>query len=97
MTRKYFMTNVSNKMAYENSADQIRLLQEQSDQGLHCLPFDLVIYVTAAKKKKSRICAKKVSTQVFKILGHLPYFVLIVTQFSLAFCMTYSLFRHPDV
>ena len=38
---KISYTNVSDKMAYANSADldKIFLLKEQSDQGLHCLPF----------------------------------------------------------
>ena len=35
-----FPTPVANKMAYETVQTQIRLLlKEQSDQGLHCLPF----------------------------------------------------------
>ena len=33
-------TNVSDKMAYANSADPDQTApKEQSDQGLHCLPF----------------------------------------------------------
>ena len=32
-------TKVSDKMAYVNSADPDQTAQEQSDQGLNCLPF----------------------------------------------------------
>ena len=37
---KILNTKVSNKMTYANSADpEQTALKEQSDQGLHCLPF----------------------------------------------------------
>ena len=51
---------------------QIRqLLKEQSDQGLHCLPFCLEYFEEQLHKKQNT--GKKVWNLVFEILGHLLY------------------------
>ena len=50
---KISYTNVTDKMAYMQTVQtQIRLLlMEQSDQGLHCLPFHLVFKEKLHKKQ----------------------------------------------
>ena len=56
-------------MAYANSADPDQTAhKEQSDQGLHCLPFH---YFKKQLHKKQNLC-QKVWNKVFEILGHLP-------------------------
>ena len=52
---------------------QIRLLlEEQSDQGLHCLPFHLVFKERKKLHKKQNLGWKSMEKKVFEVFGHLP-------------------------
>ena len=56
---------------------QIRLfLNEQSEQGLHCLPFHLEFLRNNCIN--SKIKAKIIWNKVFEIVGHLPYHPIIL-------------------
>ena len=62
-------------MVYANSADPDQTApKEQSDQGLHSLPFHQVFRETTAKNKaKFSPYAILLDTLVYEILGPLPY------------------------
>ena len=71
---KILYTKFSDKLVYANSADPdqtapegtlIRLLLKESDQGLHCLPFNQMLCETTALK----ICKDSVQTfETFTII-----------------------------
>ena len=70
---KILFTYFSHKH-YTNSADPDQTaLEEQSDLGLHCLPFYKVFCEQIHWRTKFR--QKEVWYEVLKILGHLPKFL----------------------
>ena len=65
-------------MAHANSADQDQTApEEQSDQSIL---FAIPLSILGNSHIKSLILSTKVWNKVFKILGHLPYFVQYFCQ-----------------
>ena len=76
------MLKVLTKWHMQTVQTQIRLLQEQSDQGLHCLPFHLSILRNNCIKSKSNAKVYTCRLKCLK-LGHLYIYVWKLDSFSI--------------